>query len=323
MKSAKTIMAIGILAALSSAQVFAQQVVSGTTGQMKPGATARKDGGSNTGGSGAGSEFTLHRDGGSNTGGSGTGSEFVLEWCRGNVALLNKYRQQATLALLENDTIGARALLSAGLQKALERKGMQGLDQSLTYKAILRGLQLATALEGETTVAADSQVAAMLSYYDFVSLIAAKVDIDLYIPYHYTYLPGCPSGNCEGFDIAGFERRFIDYAREQLKWFESTFVAQTDSIGVTPRHSAKAYLKVLEFISKFVADDLEDSLWRSKYACTIDTMQLMSEALAAHNAGNMAFYRNDKYAVNLTNAEVTQTIAEIGKGCGGANNSGK
>lgn len=317
MKSAKTILAIGILAALSATQAFAQQAVSGTTGQLKPGATARgKDGGSNTGGSGAGSEFTPGRGGGSNTGGSGTGSEFVLEWCRGNVALLNRYREQATLALLDNDSIGARALLEAGLVKALERKSAQGLDQSLTFKAVSRGLELAAALSSEPTVTADSQVAALLSYYDFISLIAAKVDIDLYIPYHYTFLPGCPSGNCEGFDIAGFEKRFIDYARAQLKWFDDSFVAEVNAIDVTPRHSAKAYLKVLEFISKYVADDLETSLWRSKYACTIDTMRLMNDALAAHNAGNMAFYRNDKYAVFLTHKDVAQTIAEISNGCG-------
>lgn len=316
MKSAKTFMAIGILAALPTMQAFAQQT--GTTSHIKPVVTARgKDGGSNTGGSGAGSEFTLHREGGSNTGGSGSGSEFALEWCRGNVALLNRYRQQATLALLDNDTIGARALLEAGLVKALERKSTQGLDRSLTYKAVSRGLELAAALSIEPTVTADSQVAALLSYYDFISLIAAKVDIDLYIPYHYTYLPGCPSGNCEGFDIAGFEKRFIEYARAQLKWFEESFVSEVSVTDVTPRHSAKAYLKILEFISKYVADDLESSLWRSKYACTIDTMRLMSEALAAHNTGNMAFYRNDKYAVFLTHKDVARTIAEIGKGCDG------
>lgn len=298
MKSSNTILAFGILALVASAQAFAQQKEKTADAKPKPGVTARKEGGSNVGG-------------------SDSGSEFVLEWCRGNVALLNRYRQQATLALLDNDSIGARALLEAGLVKALERKSAQGLDRSLTYKAVSRGLELASALSNEPTVTADSQVAALLSYYDFISLIAAKVDIDLYIPYHYTYLPGCPSGNCEGFDIAGFEKRFIDYARAQLKWFDESFVSEVSVTDVTPRHSAKAYLKVLEFISKYVADDLENSLWRSKYACTIDTMRIMSDSLAAHNAGNMAFYRNDKYAVFLTHKDVAQTIADIGKGCDG------
>lgn len=265
--------------------------------------------------------------GGTSIGGSDKGSvysAYVSEWCRGNQALLGQYRTQAKLADLQQDTAGVVDLLLKGLHEALDHPASGGAvaDKSLSYKAIVRGIEMAEALLDQSQSDPNGVEAArvfLFVYYDFLDFVADSIDMSLYIPYQYHY-SGCHG--CAGFDEAAFERRYVQYADAQIDWFLATFVTETAMDGATPgttqvvpRYSTRAALKLLEYLTKDVAEDLANSLWAAKFACAIRQLELLNHNLAAHNGGNRAFYANDRYALNIVTDQIKALKGRLSNGC--------
>ena len=253
--------------------------------------------------------------GGTDTGGTGEGSAYsayVSEWCRGNKAILDQFATAANLADLNGDSESVIRLLKQGLREALKHGNGEQFDGSLTYRAIDRGLKIANALQALEAVdpnAIEAERAFLLNYYDFVNYISDNIDVEIYIPYEYIYKKSKNSGD---FDLNKFEARFIEYAQKQVDWFLTTFTSPAWGGGVAPQFSEKADLKILEFITLHMAQDVTDSLSRTKYGCSIDILLGLNKNLAEHNLGNKTIYGNDRYALNI----VAGKIKKLAKGLG-------
>jgi hypothetical protein len=248
--------------------------------------------------------------GGSNNGGSGRGSADVVEtlaWCRGSQGILAEARDQAMLAALDDDLAAGYQALLNGMARALDRAEGEDAFSSLTWRALSRGLELAAALESidpDLDPRFEMRMAFFLRYYAFLDRVAKDLDVPYYVP-----------ARAGEVDESRYETRFVDYAREQLSWLLETFAEHSSVFGVIPRLPASTYLTALEFVTAYVTDDLAESLWAARHACAIEELRLLQEKLAAHNAGNRAYFRDDRRAVNATYAQLVRIGRTLGQGC--------
>jgi hypothetical protein len=249
--------------------------------------------------------------GGSNNGGSGRGSADVVEtlaWCRGSQGILAEARGEAMMAALDDDLEAGYQALLRGMARALERAEGEDAYSSLTWRALSRGIELAGALESidpDLDPRFEMRMAFFLRYYAFLDRVAKDLDVPYYVPARGGHV-----------DESRYETRFVDYAREQLSWLLETFTEQSSVFGVIPRLPASTYLMALEFVTAYVTDDLAESLWAARHACAIEELRLIHEKLAAHNAGNLAYYRDDRRAVNATHTQLMRIGRGLGQGCG-------
>lgn len=251
--------------------------------------------------------------GGSNIGGTDGGSAFLVDWCRANLGVLEDARARAAVSISMNELGDAKHILQEGLASAIAQTA-ERIPLSLTHRAIERGLELSTAIDdtlGFDSRAVEASVAFLSNYYTFILDTAAPLDTSYYIPYRYGH--GFPEEGGE----AEFERRFEDYAREQIRWFVTEFSSRGLDGSYIPRYSAKIYLKALEFLARYTAEDLGESLWKARYFCVIDQLMRLNTRLASFNGGNLAAYRNERWAVNAGTSEILLARGKIAKaGCG-------
>lgn len=283
-----------------------------------PGAVFAGAGGTDTGGTGSGSKYkAAGREGGTDTGGTGGGSQFTMhvsDWCRSNQAILQQYKTQAALANIEGDAASVVDLLLQGLIEARNRKSEADLNGSLTYRAIVRGIDITTALLDLMPIdpeAVDMTRSFLFSYYKLIDYVAQNIDIEIYIPYNYQFR-GCKT--CDGFDLAKFEARFVDYAKYQIDWFLAEFTTQSGN-ATYPKLSIISDLVILEHITKYLGEDLRESLDRTKFACAIDLLEMINVQLSAHNLGNRAYYKTDRYALNIVARDIRNLKTELSNSC--------
>jgi hypothetical protein len=252
--------------------------------------------------------------GGSNNGGGNRGSQAVAEtlaWCRGSLGLLAEARSEAILAALDDELAQGYRLLQDGMLRALERARGEDAYSSITWRALSRGIELAQlidALADELDPRHETRLTFLLRYYEFLERTALQLDLPHYVPW--------TGGKV---DERLFETRFVEYAHEQLAWLLETFTTPSAVYGATPKLlSTRSYLGALEFVVAYTIDDLSESLWSAKHACAIEELTLIGEKLAAHNADNAAYYRDDRRAVNLTHTQLSRISRGLKHGCGSA-----
>ena len=72
--------------------------------------------------------------------------------------------------------------------------------------------------------------------------------------------------------------------------------------------SQRAFLKALEISSMNAAQDLQESLWGSRYACVIGSLMTVSQKLAQFNSHLPSGYYDVVDAVNRSYIEARQAL---------------
>lgn len=238
------------------------------------------------------------KEGGSNVGGGNRGSQVAALAC-GNVRATLLSHQQTARLLLERDiTLKAEAKLTLahGFEVALRNEGLETNARSVLYRSLERGKELALALDEQALTYSDPQDAAESSlkvlnaYYDFILGVVIPLESEFLIAWIY---PG--SGP---LDQEQFENRFIEYAREELRWANGALVSIRGDGKVIPLRSPKAYLKASELMTRFAAEDLThpESPWASAYEGTAQVLRELSEKIRAHLVGNSFPWGDDMTA---------------------------
>lgn len=264
------------------------------------------------GGTNAGRGGTNAGRGGTNAGRTsplpGGISDQVLQWCTDSQSLLNEYVMQALIATQEQDIASVPRILKEGIVEAMLQTPAIGPADSLTYRALSRGLELFQIVEApEYAVDAATVARFMSKYYEFTLKVIQDLDMVHYVPHRYEH---------GGSDLGAYERAYVHYANRQIEWLLEQYVYDTGIYGYATRIPVAVYLKALEMVTAYSADDLDSSLWSAKFACVSRDLRKISGRLAVHNTGNKAFYRTDQIALNLTTVEMRAILARIELGCG-------
>ena len=145
------------------------------------------------------------------------------------------------------------------------------------------------------------------------------IDLEYQIPYWYGIrnCPTCRAADYPDFDDTLFEKQYVQYAKGQIDWLIGpNFVIPHLNGGVTVKNSTKGFLKAAEFIANYVKEDLSDSLWNLKFACAIESLDILNQQLATHNAGNVGYFGDDRIAVNASYDVFIGLSRETQFGCG-------
>lgn len=214
-------------------------------------------------------------------------SDDISYWCNDRLGELthafNFAQQEYRLGNAERSL----ELLEEGLVRATQR--INRYRNSLTARAILRGVSLARSLKA-TTQGQAQQIRTLnhflFNYYDFIEEVAKNIDI----PY-YSAVNTCRYCSDERNDVDDeIENAFMQYSQRQVEVALNT-MASTDDNGVTfPVGSPRALLKALELTTQFYANDLRESLGATRYACTIVDLEYISRRLADFNSSGNGFH---------------------------------
>jgi hypothetical protein len=252
--------------------------------------------------------------GGSNIG----GSDRTSSWCISAQGKLTDASTTADMAIIAGDWVGARDALVKGLGDALgDQEGQSNPvdgEQSLTYRILNRGLDLAGAVsdatEGDPLTVRD-QVNALKKYYRFAQSTSKDLDLPLFIAINKSRsLPA---------DAASFENSYEIYAKSQLNWLLDNFtnlVIRPESKEVHARIPDKAYLKMAEFVARDVESDLRDPIFGGRYDCVANSLEVVRARLNRHNLGDPSAYnKSDKLAINVSYPQLHNAAESILGGC--------
>lgn len=238
------------------------------------------------------------QDRGTNVGGTDAAYRLISSWAPNALAVLSEHKSTAAMRMQKGDLPGARGALFNGLEEALKKSGSPDLNGSvsLTFKAIERARDTGHAIEeaGRKYFGGlEMTIQYLLGQYDFIARIGRDVEL--------------PCAREPG-RRRDFERRYVEFAARQLLFLTDRFLIPTADGGVGPKGPAPAYLKALEFATAYAAEDIHESLWSYAFEVEHDLLEEMSRKLAAHNAGNLGYYTDDRGAVNLTNIKLQNII---------------
>lgn len=249
--------------------------------------------------------------GGTDIGGGTGSSEFVMDWCRSKYSTLKRYQDQSRLKLsTTSDYLEANRILVKGMLAALN--GSQS-NTTFIYRSLLRGIEIAERLhvKDPNNTERSNQVNNYIldSYYKFmINEVASRLDIEVYVP----YLSAIERK--ADFDVTEFEKRFINFAKEQLSWL-NTSLSTTTKLGNSmiriPTGDSRDYLEIAEVLTAETAKDLRSSLWSAQFECAAQALEYASQEVAEYNRGNREIYPDDRIAVFSVGQKVEEVITQI------------
>ncbi|AUN99015.1 hypothetical protein DOM21_05870 [Bacteriovorax stolpii] len=227
----------------------------------------------------------------------------VSSFCRDRLSVLkNAYRQAEIEAQAGNPGVSA-AILEKGLVDAANRISPR-YAQTLTSKAIQRGITLLNELK----VTADSKQKTrainhfLFNYFLFIENVSNRLDI----PYFQT---GSAFSRVSASN-AQFERLFVNFASEQVKMVLDTMSTE-DGRTIYPIGSPTLLLTALRVTTQAMANDLSESIFAMRYACTIQALETASQDIAFY-LNTRASYADEFVAVQELVGAVKRATA---KGC--------
>ncbi|OFZ56341.1 MAG: hypothetical protein A2428_07695 [Bdellovibrionales bacterium RIFOXYC1_FULL_54_43] len=237
----------------------------------------------------------------------GDDSARLVQWCRGSLGILANYSNRSRLQLVDGKWDEARAVLREGLNQALVQS--EGVN-SLTRRALRRGIEVSDSIERnriEDIHGLEASVEFLSQYYDFMIKIVGPLDTNYFLPYQY-------GPRRVGLE-AEYERSYHQFAERQLTWFVETFSMTTPHYGVVAKYSAKSYLKILEYLARGTAEELDSSLWRARYACAIEQLEELHLRVKNFNDGYHEEYSSERRAVNSATGEFLQILNALRGDC--------
>ena len=255
-------------------------------------------------------------------GGSGIGGGMnfaLINWCDDASIMVRETRTEALERLnYNNDKIGALRVFYQGLVAAAasSEETQVGQDNSLTFRAITRGVRLAQLLgvpaiiNGGTVsggaLATTSHIQGLLSFMDWYSLhiedVAFRVDRDHFIPYSTQMRP---VGTRE------LEELMVNIAVSQLTGLEDKFVRlKSDRSSYFTTIPVTQYLQALSYLSAEVATDLNETLFSSALECQSKLLVRLSRQVQTFLDGRTST-KNDAIKLNRFVLEIKSITRQI------------
>jgi hypothetical protein len=249
---------------------------------------------------------------GTNTGGGGSSSEYDYSgWCSSIATLISKASFKA--AQLEKAGYSDSALktfrdaLYAAKKLIKETTDHDNLNYSLTYKAVVRGLELIDQVKPEGKIEildppySDMAYALMSSYFDFVEKTARELDA-FWLKERYEYESrGCFKKHAQCKFEAQIEAKFERYAAEQIEWVITNFLCQGTQTatmkscrftihpsgrGWYTKWDTKVFLRTVSLVANNVSKDLMILPFASKWFCLAGDFKKFSEDANSAALGN-------------------------------------
>ncbi len=200
----------------------------------------------------------------------------VSSFCRDRLAVLKAAYRKAELESQMGNTQNSAAILEQGLLSASSQIAPR-FNNALTTKAIRRGIALLNNLKA--TENNRQKVRAinnfLFNYYVFIEDVSNRLDI----PY---FSSNTGFSRISNTNIQ-FERLFINFAQEQVNMVLKTMTTSTNdgrSEVIYPIGSPDMVLTALKVTTNAMANDLSDSIFAARYACTIEALDRVSGDIA-------------------------------------------
>ncbi|WPU65220.1 hypothetical protein [Peredibacter starrii] len=255
-------------------------------------------------------------------GGSGIGGGMnfaLINWCDDASIMVRETRAEALERLnYNNDKIGALRVFYNGLiaAAASSEQAPQAQDNSLTYRAITRGIRLAQLLEIPSVINGGklpdgaliqhNHMQGLLSFMDWYTLhiedVAFRVDRDHYIPYS---TQGRPMG------VRELEELLVDIAVSQLTGLEQRFVRlKSDRSTYFTAIPVTQYMQALSYLSAEVANDLKETLFSNALECQSKLLVRLSRNVQTYLDGRTST-KEDAIKLNRFVLEVRSITKQI------------
>lgn len=211
----------------------------------------------------------------------------LMSWCDDGMLTLEDARREASeLWDYDSDSIGAIRALYQGLLNAQATSHAQvNADSSITYRAIVRAIELAQIFGvpdivnglGKYNEKQLREVYSLMTFsYDHIKNFAETLDKRLYAPYFASLM----SRNHQGVptvSMVDLERVMTDFTLSQITTFRNKFIAtRSDNEGLYPKLSYVKTIRTLGHLAFEAAKDLELSLFNRAYACQIKRLNKYS-----------------------------------------------
>lgn len=234
----------------------------------------------------------------------------VSSFCRDRLVVLkNAYRQAEIESQAGNVGLSA-AILEKGLVDAANRISPR-YESTLTSKAIRRGITLLNEMKAtaESKQKARSINNFLFNYFIFVEKVSNQLDI----PY---FQSGSAFSRISNSN-AQFERLFVNFASDQVKMVidtMSTTANEGRSTVIYPIGSPTLLLTALRVTTSAMANDLSESIFAARYACTIQALETASD--------NINFYLNTKGSYADDYVAVQELVGAVKRATGARDCSG-
>jgi hypothetical protein len=240
-------------------------------------------------------------------------SSSISSFCRDRLSLLKSAYRKAQVEASAGNVTSSMMTLEKGLRDAALRIDPR-YENALTSKSIRRGVAL---LEQLKATADNKQKIRtinnfLFNYYLFVEDVSNRLDI----PY---YGSGSIFSRITNTNLQ-FERLFLNFSKEQVTMVLKTMSTQAlSSHGevIYPVGSTDILLTALKVTTKAMAQDLSESIFASRYACTIESLDQISFELANYLNGHTT-YSDEFIAVQELVGATKKTLNGL-NGCHGGN----
>jgi hypothetical protein len=254
---------------------------------------------------------------------SGNGND-IFGWCQNQAQYLFTAKMTALNAYRRGHVEESTRILYSTLVEA-QRSIRSGYESgALTAKAITRVKNMAQYIASGTgrNIAEKKAISAFLfKGYDFIINVANTLDIPYFIPYYREY--GWRRCNdCGSFDIEELEAQYIQFARDQLALAVEGMSNVGSNYVVNPLGGPRTYLLAVELAANAAIGDLNDSFWRTEYACEIRQLRELAGRLGYVNRMGATSPRVYFDQVQQSHAEGQWVIEQIGEGCEGSYKTG-
>jgi len=236
----------------------------------------------------------------------------VSSFCRDRLVVIKKAYRLATIESQAGNHDRSLAVLESGLREADSRITPRYAN-TLTSKAIKRGLVLLENLK--STEGGRNKVRTLnnflMNYFLFIEHVSNKLDI----PYF--------SVNNNGFGKISevntqFETLFVNFAQAQVKMILSTMTMREGyghEATIYPVGAPNLLFKALEVTTLAMANDLRDSIFATRHACTIQSLESLSSEIGDYIETKDA-YADDFVAVQEFVGQ-TERLLGGSRYCGG------
>jgi len=230
-------------------------------------------------------------------------------WCHDVIGILEEAKRMSIPQFQRGDFSQASETLVNGLRRALgeDRHSHNGL---LTDRALRRGIWLAQAIQqaAEGNANGARTIYYFLGkYFDFVEATIENLDVPYYYPYHRCH-------SCYPNERLGeFETHYLQYINNQVAVVLDTLAEETRnyySSYVVPVGSADVFLKALSLSASFAADDLLESPFSARYACSIARLREIHDRIENGTFGDAID------AVNGSYVEARRALEQLEPRCG-------
>lgn len=226
----------------------------------------------------------LFRERGGSGIGGGNSQTTLIDWCDQASEMLDETRLNAQEKLgLYNDKMSALKIYFEGLRDALEISQNQTATSSITYRAILRGLNLSAQLGiidlvyGNGNYSAkklDDAIYFLDDYYQFVLSTAYQYDQRFLA----TNCVDCTRPSRRSIDQ--LEKEFIHFVTSQVRFWVNKFIPeQSNREGAFSTISLNNALQGLAYLAEVSALDLETSYYSNVYKCQSNQLKRLSKRI--------------------------------------------